>query len=150
MPGFSGKYYYTVDPKGRIMIPAPFRAILSSNYSPRFYVTDAAFDICLHLYPLEEWQRFEEKVRSLPKMKESVRWLLRRVVASAQECELDKQGRVLIPASLRSDANINGEIVVVGQIDKIELWNRNEWDTVVDPGRIDRKSYEEELADLGI
>ncbi|GBE01001.1 cell division protein MraZ [bacterium BMS3Bbin06] len=150
MIGFAGKYYYTVDPKGRVMIPAPFRSLLTDNYSTKLIVTNAAFDRCLHLYPLEEWQGFEEKIRSLPKMMESVRWLLRRVVASAQECELDKQGRILIPASHREDAVINGEIVVVGQIEKIELWNREEWDAVVDPSRIDRKAFESELAGLGI
>jgi len=151
VPGFSGKYYYTVDPKGRIMIPVPFRSVLLNNYGSRLlYITSAAFDKCLHIYPVDEWQNFEEKVRGLPQMKESVRFLKRRVVASAQECELDKQGRILVPASHRADANINGEVVVVGQIDKIELWNREEWEAVVDPERIDRKAFEEELAELGI
>lgn len=150
MPGFSGKYYNTVDSKGRVMVPASFRSILQSNYSNKLYVTNAAFDRCLLIYPLEEWQRFEEKVRALPQMKESVRYLMRRVIASAHECELDKQGRLLIPVSLREDANINGEIVVVGQIDKIELWNRQEWEAVIDPTKVDRKAFEEDLASLGI
>ncbi|NOZ26139.1 MAG: division/cell wall cluster transcriptional repressor MraZ [Nitrospirae bacterium] len=150
MPGFSGKYYYSVDPKGRVMIPAPYRSILLSNYSSKLYITTAAFDKCLLIYPFEEWQRFEEKIRSLPQMKESVRWLMRRVVASAHECEMDKQGRILIPASLRADTDINGEVAVVGQVDKMELWNKDEWDKVVDPLTIDRKALEEELASLGI
>lgn len=150
MPGFSGKYYYTVDPKGRIMLPAPFRTVLFSNYSTKIYVTNAAFDTCLLLYPLEEWQRLGEKVRSLPQMKEPVKYFLRKVIASAQECELDKQGRILIPATHREDAQINGEVVVVGQIDKIELWNRKEWDAAIDPSKIDRKAYEAELAGMGI
>jgi len=150
MPGFSGKYYYSVDPKGRVMIPAPYRSILLSNYSSKLYVTTAAFDKCLYIYPFEEWQRFEERVRALPQMKESVRWLMRRVVASAHECEMDRQGRILIPASLRADTDINGEVAVVGQVDKMELWNKDEWDKVVDPSKIDRKAFEEELASLGI
>ncbi len=132
------------------MIPAPYRSILHGNYSPKLYVTTAAFDKCLYIYPFEEWQRFEERIRSLPQMKESVRWLMRRVVASAHECEMDKQGRILIPASLRADAEINGEVAVVGQVDKMELWNKDEWDKVVDPAKIDRKAFEEELASLGI
>ena len=72
MPAFSGKYYYTVEEKGRLIIPAPFREIISSNYSPRLYITNAAFDRCLHIYPYEEWTRLEEKVRGLPKMLEDV------------------------------------------------------------------------------
>ena len=150
MPGFSGKYYYSVDSKGRVMIPAPFRAILQSNYGNKLYITNAMFDKCLLLYPIDEWQRVEEKVRSLPQHNRSVRLYMRRVIASAQECELDKQGRLLIPSSLREDAKINGEVVVVGQIDKIELWNKKEWDKAIDISEIDREAFEKELAELGL
>ncbi len=150
MPGFSGKYYYNLEEKGRLIIPAPFREIISSNYSPRLYITNATFDRCLHIYPYEEWLRLEEKVRELPRMLEEVRFFMRRVIASAQECSMDKQGRLLIPAALREDAGINGEVVIVGQIDKIELWDRKEWDAVVDITRMDRRTVEERLASYGL
>ncbi len=151
MPGyFSGKYYCTVDSKGRVMIPARFRAILQNYYSEKLYIANALFDKCLLLYPIEQWQRFAEKVKSLPQTKKSVRLLKRRVIASAQECELDRQGRLLIPSALRADADINGELVVVGQIEKMEIWNRKEWDAAVDISSIDRDAYEEELAELGL
>jgi MraZ protein len=150
VPAFSGKYYYTLDPKGRIIVPAPFREIISSNYNPKLYIVNAAFDKCLLIYPQEEWNRLEEKVRQLPKMQEEVRFFMRRVIASAQEVELDKQGRILIPATLREDAGLGSDIVVVGQIEKIELWDRKEWDIVVDPARIDRKDAEEKLAAYGL
>jgi MraZ protein len=150
MPAFSGKYYYTIDPKGRIIIPAPFREIISSTYNSKLYIVNAAFDQCLHLYPQEEWIRLEEKVRQLPRMQEEVRFFMRRVIASAQEVELDKQGRVLIPAAHREDAGLHSDIVIVGQIEKMELWDRKEWDIVVDPARIDRKAAEEKLASYGL
>ena len=150
MPSFSGKYYYTVDPKGRIIIPAPFREIISANYSPKLYIVNAAFDKCLHLYPQEEWNRLEERVRAMPKMDEAVKFFMRKVIASAVEIELDKQGRVLIPVAHREDSGINGEIVVVGQIDKIELWDRKEWDTMVDPAKIDKKAVEQRLVSYGL
>lgn len=150
MPAFSGKYYYSLDSKGRIIVPAPFREIISSNYSPKLYVVNAAFDRCLHMYPQEEWNRLEEKVRLLPKMQEEVRFFMRRVIASAQEVELDKQGRILVPAAHREDAGLNSEIVIVGQIEKIELWDRKEWDAVVDLSKIDKKAVEEKLASYGI
>jgi MraZ protein len=150
MPAFSGKYYYNLEEKGRLIIPAPFREIISSSYSPRLYITNAAFDRCLHIYPYEEWVRLEEKVRGLPRMLEEVRLFMRRVIASAQECNMDKQGRLLIPAALREDAGINGEVVVVGQIDKIEIWDRKEWDAAVDITKIDRKTFEERLAAHGL
>ena len=150
MPAFSGKHYYTVDEKGRVMIPAPFREILSTHYSQRLYITNAAFDRCLHLYPFDEWVKLEEKVRGLPKMLEEVRFFMRRVIASAQECSVDRQGRLLVPAAQREDAGINGDVVIVGQIEKIELWSRKEWNSVVDLSSVDRKTAEERLATYGL
>ena len=150
VPAFSGKYYYSIDPKGRIIIPSPFREIISANYSSKLYIANAPFDKCLHIYPQDEWNRLEEKVRPLPKMEEEVRYFMRRVIASAQEVEIDKQGRILIPAAHREDAVLNSEIVIVGQIEKIELWDRKEWDIIVDPGRIDKKSVEQKLAAYGL
>jgi MraZ protein len=150
VPAFSGKYYYTVDSKGRIIIPAPFREIISSHYNPKLYVANDAFDKCLHLYPQEEWNAIEEKVRKLPSMDDAVKYFKRKVIASAQEVELDKQGRILVPAAHREDAGLHSEIVIVGQIDRIDLWDRREWDLVTDPANIDRKAVEEKLSAFGI
>lgn len=150
MPAFSGKYYYTVDPKGRIIIPAPFREIVASNYSSKLYITNAPFDKCLYIYPMEEWNKLQEQVRTKPRSDEAIRFFLRRVIASAVETEMDKQGRILVPAALREDANINSNVVMAGQIERIELWDRNEWDTLFDPAKIDRKTIEEKLATYGL
>lgn len=150
MPAFSGRYYYTVDTKGRLIIPAPFREIISSNYSPKLYIVNATFDKCLHIYPMEEWQKLADKVRQLPRMQEEVRYYMRKVFASAQEVEVDKQGRILIPASQREEAGLNSEIVIVGQLEKLELWDRKEWDAVMDPASMDRKAVEEKLATYGL
>jgi len=150
VPAFSGKYYYSLDPKGRLIIPAPFREIISSNYNPKLYIVNAAFDNCLHIYPQEEWQKLEEKVRQLPGMDEAVKYFKRRVIASAQEVELDKQGRILVPSSLREDAGLNSEIAIVGQLDRIDLWDRKEWNLVADPSRVDRKAVEARLTEFGL
>ena len=150
MPAFSGKYYYTIDPKGRVIIPSPFREIIFTNYSTKLYITNDVFDKCLHIYPQEEWSRLEEKVRLLPKSQDEIKFFMRRVIASAQEVELDKQGRILVPAAHREDAVLNTDIVIVGQIDKIELWDRKEWDAVNDPSRIDKKVVAEKLAAYGL
>jgi MraZ protein len=150
MPAFSGKYYYTIDPKGRVIIPSPFREIIFTNYNTKLYVTNDVVDRCLHIYPQEEWNRLEEKVRRLPQMLNEVKYFKRRVIASALEVELDKQGRILIPAAHREDAGMNSDIVIVGQIEKIELWDRKEWDAVCDPSRIDRETVTGKLAELGL
>lgn len=89
-------------------------------------------------------------MRNKPRYDEAIRFFMRRVVGSATEVEMDKQGRILIPAPLREDANINAEIVIVGQIDRIELWNRDDWNTLVEPSTENRKSYEEKLSVYGI
>jgi len=150
VPAFSGKYYYTVDTKGRIIIPAPFREIITSNYSSKLYITNAPFDNCLYIYPMEEWNKLQDQVRTKPRSDEAIRFFLRRVIASAVEIEMDKQGRVLVPAALREDASINSNVVMAGQIERIELWDRNEWDTLFDPAKIDRKTIEEKLAAFGL
>jgi MraZ protein len=150
VPAFSGTFYYTVDDKGRLIIPAPFRELISSHYSSKLLITNALFDKCLQLFPFEEWTRLEEKVRELPGILDEVKYFKRRVIASAQECPIDKQGRILIPAALRENAGIKGDIVIAGLIEKIELWDRNEWNAVVDPSRFDRRSVEERLASLGL
>jgi len=89
-------------------------------------------------------------VRTKPRSDEAIRFFLRRVIASAVEIEMDKQGRVLIPAALREDADINTNVVMAGQIERIELWDRNEWDILFDLAKIDKKSIEEKLASYGI
>jgi MraZ protein len=150
MPSFSGKYYYTVDPKGRIIIPAPFREIITSNYSSKLYITNAPFDKCLFIYPMEEWNKLQEQVRTKPRSDEAIRFFLKRVIASATETEMDRQGRILVPIALREDANINSNVVMAGQIERIELWDRNEWDILFDPAKVDRKMIEEKLTAYGL
>ena len=149
MPAFSGKYYYTVDPKGRIIIPAPFRDIITSHYSTKLFITNAPVDPCIRIYPAEEWSRLHDKVRTKPSSDKHVKFFMRRVIGSAVETDIDKQGRILIPASLREDANINSTIVIVGQVDRIDLWDRDEWDKLMDLSQIDRESMEQGLAALG-
>jgi MraZ protein len=150
LPAFSGKYYYTVDPKGRIIIPAPFREIISTNYSTKLYITNAPFDRCLYIFPSEEWNRLQEQVRTKPRSDEAIRFFMKRVIASAVELEMDRQGRVLIPVAHREDANINTNVVIAGQIERIEIWDRDEWDTLFDPTKIERRSIEERLTVYGL
>jgi len=150
MPGFSGKYYYTLDDKGRLMMPAPFREIIYANYSPKLFVANSAFDGCLNIYPFEEWMKLEDNVRGLPRSDKAVRYFLRRVVASAVEVEFDKQGRVLVPQAHRTDAKLDSEVVLVGQVEMIELWGKAAWAEEMEPSRADRDAYAQSLSKYGI
>lgn len=151
MTSFSGKYYYTLDPKGRIIVPAPLRELIYKKYdTAKLYITNAAFDKCLEIYPQAEWSRLEEKIGSLPRTDDAVAYFLRRVVASAMECEMDKQGRLLIPYEHRQDAGISADVVLVGQLDKIEIWDKSAWTEVCDPAKVDVKAYKSALAAYGL
>lgn len=134
------------------MIPASFRELIAANYSPKLYITysPSLAERCLHIYPLEEWVVLQEKVRALPKMDKFVRVYIRRVIASAVESSLDKQGRVLVPQAQRFDSGIKGEVVVVGAIDKLEVWDKTQWEEANDPSKIDHGAYEDTLSRFGI
>ncbi len=150
MSRFSGKFYYSIDPKGRVMVPSAFRDVLRENYSQRLIVTVAPVDRCLHLYPVEEWENLLEKVSGLPKSNRSMKLFLRTVVGSAIETEIDKQGRVLVPSSLRTDGDLKGELVIVGVLDKIEIWDKELWEKATDLTAVDAEGYEEDLSGFGI
>lgn len=146
MPGFYGKHYYTLDAKGRTLIPPPFKEILSSNYSLKLVFVNEAFDPCLCAYPVDEWNKHLEEVKRWPETLKEVRYYMLKVVGSAVECEIDKQGRVLIPSALRVDAGLNNEVVVIGQGHIIQVWDRKKFEEVLDPIKVDEEAYRERIA----
>jgi MraZ protein len=122
---FRGRFEHAIDPKGRVSIPSKFREILVKKYDERLVVTN--FDGCLVAYPYEEWVQLEEKASSLSMVKKETRAFMRFFYSSAIECTLDKQGRILIPQTLRDYADLEKEVVLVGQLRKIEIWSRKRW-----------------------
>jgi MraZ protein len=150
MPGFSGKHYNSLDQKGRLIIPAPFREILSSIHSSKVIITNEVFDRCLCAYPVDEWQKLIDKVNEMPQTSDAIKYFMRRVIGSAVECEIDKQGRVLVSSALRVDAGLNSEVVILGLGNRVEIWNRDEFEGVADPSKIDKQSFKEEFANLGL
>ncbi|MEW6599621.1 MAG: division/cell wall cluster transcriptional repressor MraZ [Nitrospirota bacterium] len=150
MSGFSGKHYNSLDQKGRLIVPAPFREILSANHSSKLIITNDVFDRCLCAYDVDEWQRLIENAKQKPQTNDAVKYYMRRVIGSAIECEIDKQGRVLVSSALRVDAGLNSEVVLLGLGNRIEIWNRNEFEGVADPSRIDKQSFMEEYTRLGM
>lgn len=150
MSGFSGKHYNSLDPKGRLIIPAPFREVLSSNHSSKLIITNEVFDRCLCAYQVEEWQKLIGKVNQMPQTSDAVKYFMRRVIGSAVECEIDKQGRVLVSSALRADAVLNNEVVILGLGTRIEIWSRNEFEGVADPSKIDKQAFKTEFANLGL
>ncbi len=145
---FRGRFESTIDIKGRTSIPAKFREVLSSNYDDRLIVTN--FDNCLWAYPVKEWQVIEEKVAALPQFKPEVKALQRVFISAAQECAVDKQGRILIPTSLRDYAGLEKDIVLLGMIKRIEIWSKDRWVKEFERSQQQIGESMESLANLGI
>ena len=119
---FLGEYQHTIDTKGRVIIPARLREGLGDKF-----VVTKGLDGCLFAYPPQEWTNLEQKMRSLPFTKADARAFVRFFFAGATECEVDKQGRVLIPANLREYAALEKDVVVIGVSSRVELWSRERW-----------------------
>ncbi len=145
---FKGRFENTIDSKGRISVPSKFREVLGAHYDDRLIITN--FDGCLWAYPVKEWQVIEEKISSLPQFKAEVRALQRVFVSAASECPLDKQGRILIPPSLREYAGIEREVIFVGMIKRIEIWAKSRWTNEFEKSSTTLSGAMEELANLGI
>jgi len=119
---FMGEYNHTIDAKGRLIIPAKFREALGSEF-----VLTKGLDGCLFVFPMKEWEAFEEKLRSLPLIDKNARKFSRFFLAGASTCELDKQGRILVPGTLREFAQMDKEVVLTGMLDRIEVWSKEQW-----------------------
>lgn len=145
---FRGRYFHTVDPKGRLSIPAKFREVLRERYGTNLVI--AHFEGCLAAYPHEEWTKLEQKLIELPSLQMEVRNFLRRFVSSGVECEVDGNGRVLLPPSSREFAGLSRDAVLVGLMNKFEIWSRERWDEFM---RRSEGSFEEiaqKLSALGV
>lgn len=126
---FRGTFEHTIDSKGRVSLPACYREILLVQYDGRLVITRID-DNCLLAFPHQEWLVFEEKLGSLSIVDEEVQLFKRCVVSKAHECSLDKLGRILIPPQLRKDAVLERDVVFVGSVKQIEIWNKERWGRV--------------------
>lgn len=125
---FQGEYTNNMDDKGRINIPAPFRDVLLKSYNePTIIVARDAQATCLRAYPLQEWRRLLAKLGARPSSDRIVQAFKRAVVSSAQEYHPDKQGRVLIPQTLRTYASLSKSTVFAGLGDTFEIWDEVAW-----------------------
>ena len=125
---FQGQYTNNMDDKGRVNIPSPFRDVLLKSYNePVLIVARHPQYHCLRVYPLKEWRKMLAKLGERPSGDRIVAAFKRAVVSSAQEFTPDKQGRILVPQSLRDHANIVKGAVFAGQNETFEIWNEDSW-----------------------
>jgi MraZ protein len=123
---FRGINNLTLDAKGRMAVPSRYRERLLEICGGRIVIT-VDRDHCLLVYPLPEWEIIENKLVSLPSLNKQARLLQRLLIGYATECEIDSQGRVLLPAMLREFAGLDKKTVLIGQGKKFEIWNEDTW-----------------------
>jgi transcriptional regulator MraZ len=123
---FRGVYEHQIDAKGRTSLPAKLRETLVGAYDERLIVT-TALDPCLHAYPVREWELLESSLATRNPMEPGVKTLMRLYVAPAQECPVDKLGRILIPPTLRAHAGLEKDVVWAGMVKVIEVWSKDGW-----------------------
>ena len=139
---FMGTYGHSIDAKGRVIVPAKFREVLGDSF-----VVTLGLDGCLFVYPEEEWEDFVKQLKELPGSKEA-RKLQRYFMAGAAPCDVDKQGRVLIPSSHREKVGLDKDVVFVGVMSKIEIWSKERWEDNNDFDNVD--DIAEHMSEFGL
>ena len=141
---FMGEYSHTIDTKDRLIIPSKFREELGETF-----VVTKGLDGCLFVFSDEEWKAFEIKLKSLPLTNKNARQFARFFVAGATPCELDKQGRILLPATLREFAGLEKDVVLTGMLNRIEIWSKEKWNENNSLDDVAMDEIAEQMTDLG-
>ena len=142
---YLGEYRYSLDQKGRLVLPAKLRGKKITSF-----VLTRGLDRCLFLYPLDEWKRLEKKIKELPMAKREARSFLRLLVSGAVESRLDRQGRLLVTKSLAQYARIEKEVVIIGALNRIEIWAKKSWEEYLEKSERSFEEIAQKLVDLGI
>ncbi|MEE3188320.1 MAG: division/cell wall cluster transcriptional repressor MraZ [Candidatus Neomarinimicrobiota bacterium] len=121
---FIGEYAYSLDSKGRVNIPAKFRQSLSADSQNTFVIT-RGLDPCIWVYPLEQWKEIENNLRNLSSVKNIHRTFVRDTARYASPSTYDKQGRITLTPSLTEYAGLEKDVLIIGMINKIEIWDPN-------------------------
>lgn len=140
-----GEFQHNIDAKGRMIVPAKFRSGLGETF-----IVTRGLDKCLFIYPMDEWQVLETKLKKLPLTKKDARAFIRFFFSGAMECEVDKQGRINIPQPLRNYAQLDKECVVIGVSNRVEVWSSDEWESYFNESEESFAEIAENLMDFDI
>lgn len=122
---FMGEFHHTIDSKGRIIVPAKLR----ENLGEQFIVT-RGLEGCLFIYPKNEWEHIISKYKELPDTKDR-RYFMRIFLSGATVCELDKQGRINIPAPLVQYSKLIKDCLIIGVDERLEIWSKESWEEFI-------------------
>ena len=138
-----GEYSHSLDTKGRLIMPAKLRQDIGDKF-----ILTKGLDGCLFAFSQTEWNNFEEKLKGLPLSDKNARNFVRFFLSGATECEIDKQGRFLIPTNLRISANLEKDAIIIGVGTRLEIWNKETWEKCDE--EISADEIAENMANLGI
>ena len=135
-----GEYHHNIDEKGRLIIPSKFREEIGNSF-----VVTRGLDGCLFVYSLVEWEKIVSKLKKLPFTKKDARTFTRFFLASATVCEFDKQGRINIPKPLVEYASLEKDCVIIGALEKLEIWSKDKWEEFITANEENMSSIADEL-----
>lgn len=142
---FIGSYQNSIDAKFRMIIPSKYREELGLKC-----IITKGIDKCLYIYPIVEWESFAEKLKALPKADAKARNFVRHFYGNAEECEIDRQGRVTLPSALREYGDIEKELMTIGNGEKIEVWSREVYESTAEIAALDGAAIAEGMEAYGI
>jgi MraZ protein len=149
---FRGTFEHTIDDKGRISVPARFREFLQATNDDRVVITNFQYGAapCLDVYPHAAWVKLENELLTKPQFNPKVLKFVTFYISGAQDCEIDKQGRILLPPTLRQHAALKKDAVFASALEKFRIWDRETWQQVFQATSKEFAEQPELLDDLGI
>jgi MraZ protein len=124
---FRGEFSISLDSKGRLAVPTRYREGLAEHCGGRLIATISLMDKCLVVYPYPDWKRIEDQINALPSLDPQARAISQLLIGHANECDLDGNGRILVPSLLREFAGIDRKVRMIGQVNSFELWDEEAW-----------------------
>lgn len=142
---FIGEYQHSIDPKKRLAVPSKFRPELKNKI-----VITRGLDKCLFIYPVKVWEELAGKLGTLPVGESQTRSFIRLMLAGAIDCEIDKQGRILVPDFLKDYAGLNKNVIIAGVYNRLEIWDENKWKLYKKNAEKNSDEIAEQLGKLGV
>ena len=142
---FIGEYQHNIDPKKRLAVPSKFRTELKNKI-----VITRGLDKCLFIYPLKVWEELAGKLGTLPVGESQTRSFIRLMLAGAIDCEIDKQGRILVPDFLKDYAGLDKNVIIAGVYNRLEIWDEKKWNDYKKNAEKNSDEIAEQLGKLGV
>lgn len=142
---FIGEYQHSIDPKKRLAVPSKFRSELKNKV-----VVTRGLDKCLFMYPIRVWEDLAAKLGTLPVGESNTRSFIRLMLAGAIDCEIDRQGRILIPDFLKDYAGLDKNVIITGVYNRLEIWDESKWNEYKVNAEKNTDEIAEQLGKLGV